>query len=165
MPCPVIRAQGPCTAISAPNPTMPAILRRRRSRFSALFLNVNLPFQKRALFNGYALRGHIARYNRRLSQLYTIGGVHTSIQCTLNHYGLGADVGLDLSVRPDREAVVAKLNVAFDAAIHVQVFGSRQLSLDYHRLADVGKFSSLRRIHPLASILLLALCSPRMKEL
>ena len=44
----------------------------------------------------------------------------------------GGDVGLDVSVGPDRQAVVAELNFAFDAAIHIQVFGARQLSFDYH---------------------------------
>src|SRR5208282_3344011 len=121
--------------------------RRSRSRFSAVFLNIDLPFQERALLNGDALRGQIASHHRRLSQLHTIGGVHASIHLTLNDYRLGADVGLDISVRPDCQAVVAKLNAAFDVAIHVQVFGSRQLSLDDHRLAEVGELSSLRSIH------------------
>ena len=31
-----------------------------------LFLNLDLPFQKRALFDGNALRGHVARHDCRL---------------------------------------------------------------------------------------------------
>src|SRR5208282_434137 len=50
---------GPCTG----SRHQPAILRRCGPRFSALFLNIDLPFQERALFNGDALRGHIARYH------------------------------------------------------------------------------------------------------
>src|SRR5208337_2354803 len=83
--------------------------RRGGPRFSGLFLNIDLPFQERALFNGDALGGQVASYHRRLSQVHAIGGVHAPIQLTLNHHGLGANVGLDVSVRPDRQAVVAQL--------------------------------------------------------
>src|SRR6202521_4318500 len=130
----------------------PCLRRREPRRFSGLFLNINLPFQEGALFNGDALRGHVAIYHRRLSQLHAIRGIHGPIQLTLNHHGLGGHVGLDVSVRPDRQTVVAELNFPFDAAIHVQVFGARHLSLNYDRLADMGKLSGLRSIHVLASI-------------
>src|SRR6267378_3353527 len=126
--------------------------RHEPCRFSGLFLNINLPFKEGTLFDGDALRGHVAVYHRRLSQLHAIRGIHGPIQLTLNHHGLGGDVSLDISVRPDRQAMVAELNFPFDAAIHVQVFGARHLSLDYDRLADVGKLSGLRSIHALASI-------------
>src|SRR6202140_4195350 len=132
--------------------TRPYLRRREPRRFSGLFLNVNLPFQEGALFNGDALRGHVAIYHRRLSQLHAIRGIHGPIQLTLTHHGLGGHVGLDVSVRPDRQTVVAELNFPFDAAIHVQVFGARHLSLNYDRLADMGKLSGLRSIHVLASI-------------
>jgi len=38
-------------------------LRRRGRRLSGLSLNINLPFQEGALFNGNALRGHVASYH------------------------------------------------------------------------------------------------------
>src|SRR5216684_1836252 len=105
--------------------------RREPRRFSGLFLNINLPFQEGALFNGDALRGHVAIYHRRFSQLHAIGGINRPIQLTLNHHRLGSDVGLDVSVRPDCQAVVEELNFPCDVAIHVQVLGARHLSLDY----------------------------------
>src|SRR6266566_2545465 len=135
------------------NPCARHYLRRREPcRFSGLFLNINLAFQEGALFNGDALCGHVTVYHCRFSQLHPIRGIHRPIQLTLDHHRLGGYVGLDVSVRTDCQAVVAELNLPFDAAIHVQVFGARHLSLDYDRLADVGKLSGLRSIHALASI-------------
>lgn len=54
-------------------------LRRGRRRLSRFFLNIDLPFQERAFFNGDALRSHIAGYHRRLPQVHAIGGDHSSV--------------------------------------------------------------------------------------
>ena len=115
-------------------------------------MNIHFPFQESTLFNRNALRGHVARHHRRLPQLHAIRSVYAAIQLTENHQYFGANVGLDLSIRTDRKAVVAQLNLSFDIAIHIQVLGARQLSLNDHGLADVGAVSGLRNIHAVASI-------------
>src|SRR5580700_2159603 len=88
----------------------------QRSGPSGLSLHVNLPVQKSTLFNRDALRDHVARHHRRFAQIHPLRGIHVPIQLALNHHRLGADVGLNISVRSNRQAVIAQLNLAFNIA-------------------------------------------------
>src|SRR5260370_4453457 len=63
----LITCQKQMPSMNAPGRAIsPPFLRRRgHRRLPGLFLNINLAFQERALFNGDALRGHVAGYDRR----------------------------------------------------------------------------------------------------
>src|SRR6266576_3429113 len=100
---------------------------RSLARFS---LNINLALEGGAVLNRNTVRRNITVYHRRLPQLDSLRSADGAIYLALDHNALGIHGGLDSSIRPDDQAVVAKLNAAFNVPIHVQVFGARQLSFN-----------------------------------
>ena len=66
-----------------------------------------------------------------------LGRRNVAVDFALNDDGLGEHLGLDLSVGPDRQDVLSKLDLAFDLSFDRQIFASAQLALDDDALPDI----------------------------
>ena len=70
-----------------------------------------------------------------------VGGMHVAAHLAKNHNFASHDVGRDLAVAADSDAIAGEVDCAFDFAIDVERLGAGDLALDDEALADGGLFA------------------------
>src|SRR5690606_31082875 len=89
----------------------------------------------RALEAGAVLEAHaggrdVAAHLRALADADALGAVEVAFDEALDVHGSRVDVGPDLALRADRQAVVLQLDGAVDLALDQQVFLAAQVAVD-----------------------------------
>jgi len=92
--------------------------------------DIDAAFKKRAVLNYDALGRNVSHKHGRFSQLHTIGAGNIAVHFAEDHQFLCIDIGLDPSVRTDREIVAMQFNAAFHFSIQVNIFAARKLTLN-----------------------------------
>ena len=95
-------------------------------------MDLNFPFEVRAVFNRDTMRHDIPHHDGRLPEIHSVTGLDITVQLALNDHATSIDVGVYLAVRPDREAIPAQFDAAFYLAVHIQIFTAGKFTLDHN---------------------------------
>src|SRR5208283_1629348 len=91
-----------------------------------------------AFFDADAMRDHVTREQTFAADVQPVRGVDVALHLAHDHDFFGGDVCRDVSVAADGDAIVGKVNGAFDASVNEERFHARYLTLDDERASDVG---------------------------
>src|SRR5690606_32839770 len=114
--------------------------RGRRLRLSAglrLPLHVDAAAEVRTVGNRDPRRHQVAVDRPVVADVDALARGDVALHFALHDDDLGEDLRLDLAVGPDRQHVVAELDLAFDLALDREVLAAGQVTLDDDALADV----------------------------
>ena len=100
--------------------------------------DLNASLQEGSVFNADALGDDISGQRAFAADIQAIDALDVARHLAHDYNFAGADIGGYDAVASDGDAVVGKIDSAFDLAIDIECFRSSDLALDYERAADGG---------------------------
>ena len=94
--------------------------------------------EDRAFFDADAMRDHIAREQAFAADVQPVRTVDVALHLAHDYDFFGGDVRRDVSVAADGDAIVGKVDGAFDASVNEKRFRTRHFTLNDERASDVG---------------------------
>ena len=113
----------------------------QRLRFLIFLFGVahlDTALEDRAFFDAEAMRDHIAREHAFAADVKPVRALDVALHLAHDDQFFGGDARRDVSVAADSDAVVGKVNRAFDASVNENRFRTRHFTLDDERASDVG---------------------------
>src|SRR5436190_18653422 len=92
--------------------------------------DLNASLQEGSVLNADALGNDISGQRAFAADIQAIDALDVAGYLAHDHHFAGADIGGDDTVAPHGDAVVGKIDGAFDLAIDIECLGSRDLALD-----------------------------------
>ncbi len=111
-----------------------------RAFLAAAFLtrlaNVDPTFEEGAIFNADTLGDYISGERAFVANVNAITGIQISTNLAENHDLAGINVGGDLPIAANRNAITREVDGPFDFSVNIQGFGTRDLAFDHQALTD-----------------------------